>query len=408
MRVCFKNLKPCPFSVEEKPKTAFVFMPFEEELRDVYKSGVKKTLEDLGWSCHRSDEKFDTPEIVCTICKNTQETSLILADLTGRNPNVFLEVGLAFGLEKYVVFLSQAPKDIPFDTRTFRTIIYDSHELPDLKGKIRTLVKSIKVTPRLPKESPEAAVEIARRRREHSKKIQDGALKPWQTNIEHYCKIGVVYSKDIDKLVSVEPKDPTDLKFFDVAKSHLESKYPDVLNAWEELKRVTSKHNKELASFCEEIRTSTIKELKIPRRYSNLRGRAPEEYITLDRFVENICEEMELRLQGNKQWAIGEPKKEPFRRGDEKFYHLAWGSYELVTSRDEKDVDKVIILINKIIETPRFIEKVKNLIKREDEIYRIKRREFETKIKDVIKSIELGNILEGKCRFCAQWEILEK
>ena len=153
MRICFKNLRLCPFSIEEKANTAFVFMPFEKELEEVYVRGIKETLEGLGWTCNRSDEKFDTPEIVCTICKNAQEASLILADLTGRNPNVFLEIGLAFGLEKYVVFLSQTPEDIPFDTKTFRTIIYDPHKLSDLKGKIRSFVRSIKIPPKLPKES---------------------------------------------------------------------------------------------------------------------------------------------------------------------------------------------------------------------------------------------------------------
>lgn len=128
-------------------------MPFQENLKGVYISGIKETLEDTGWTCHRSDERFDTPEVVCTICKSAQEASLILADLTGRNPNVFLEVGLAFGLEKYVVFVSQKPEDIPFDTKTFRTIIYDPHGLPDFKRKIRTLLRNIKVTPGLPKVS---------------------------------------------------------------------------------------------------------------------------------------------------------------------------------------------------------------------------------------------------------------
>jgi hypothetical protein len=145
LRTCFKNLEPCPFSVEEKANKAFVFMPFSNELQNIYTYGIKETLEDLGWTCHRSDEKFDTPEIICTICKNVQESSLIFADLTGRNPNVFLEVGLAFGLEKRVVFLSQNPDSIPFDTRTFRTLIYNPLELSDLKNKIRILMESIKI-----------------------------------------------------------------------------------------------------------------------------------------------------------------------------------------------------------------------------------------------------------------------
>jgi len=147
-------------------------MPFKETLEEVYISGIKETLEDLGWSCHRSDERFDTPEVVCTICKSAQESSLILADLTGRNPNVFLEVGLAFGLEKYVVFLSQKSEDIPFDTRTFRAIIYDPHELPDLKRKIRTLAKSIVVTPKLPK------VSLFENRCAELKRVQEVPQKP--------------------------------------------------------------------------------------------------------------------------------------------------------------------------------------------------------------------------------------
>lgn len=119
-------------------------MPFDEELRDVYLKGIKETLEGLGWTCHRADEKFDAPEIVCTICKSTQEANLIIADLTGKNPNVFLETGLAFGLEKYVAFLSQNLNDVPFDTKTFRTILYDPQKLSDLKQKIQILVQGIK------------------------------------------------------------------------------------------------------------------------------------------------------------------------------------------------------------------------------------------------------------------------
>jgi hypothetical protein len=172
MRICFKNLEPCPYPTEESPKTAFVFMPFDKKLEDIYQNGIKKTLEELGWVCHRADEKFDAPEIICTICKNIQEANLIFADLTERNPNVFLEVGLAFGLEKYVVFLSQNPKDIPFDTRTFRTIVYDPYELPELNKRIRTLIENIKVKPRV------STIGVFERRYRETKKVKEVPSKP--------------------------------------------------------------------------------------------------------------------------------------------------------------------------------------------------------------------------------------
>jgi hypothetical protein len=166
LRICFKNLEPCPFSIEEKANTAFVFIPFSEKFQEIYTNGIKRTLEDLGWTCHRADEKFDTPEIICTICKSIQEASLIIADLTGRNPNVFLEVGLAFGLEKHVIFLNQNPNDIPFDTRTFRTLIYNPLELADLKNKIRVLVESIKTPVKTSKTTFERWCEKEKRIRE--------------------------------------------------------------------------------------------------------------------------------------------------------------------------------------------------------------------------------------------------
>jgi len=171
-RTCFKNLEPCPFASEEKEKTAFVYMPFKKELQDLYESGIKKTLEDLGWTCHRSDERFDTPEIICTICKNTQESSLIIADLTGRNPNVFLEVGLAFGLEKHVVLLSQNLGDIPFDARTFRVFIYNPLELSDLKRKIQVLVENLKPEPKM------AEVSVFESRCAQKKKIKAEPTEP--------------------------------------------------------------------------------------------------------------------------------------------------------------------------------------------------------------------------------------
>ena len=145
VRTCFKNLEECQFTIKEQNNKAFVFMPFNEEFDKIYAEGIKTGFKVVNWSCFRADEKFDTPEVICTICKNIQESSLIIADLTGKNPNVFLEVGLAFGLGKYVAFLSQNPDDMPFDTRTFRTIMYEPEKLEDLKEKITNLL-SIKKT----------------------------------------------------------------------------------------------------------------------------------------------------------------------------------------------------------------------------------------------------------------------
>lgn len=200
----------------------------------------------------------------------------------------------------------------------------------------------------------------------------------------------------------VEPKDPTELDFFDVAKSHLESKYPDVIESWEELKRVTSEHNKELALLFEKMRTLVTQELKLPCHYSSLRGRTPQERITVDRFIESIYQEMKFRQVSSEKWHFGKPKIEPFISGDKKFYGLGWANWgTLVVSLDQDIVKKAMVLIDKIVENSEFREVVRNVQRNEDEICKGKRESFEAKLKDVIKSIELGKILEGKCRFCS-------
>jgi len=151
MRICFKNIEECNVEIEYKDKQVFVAMPFnpKEVFDAVYHEGIKKsfemsTLKDLGWTCLRADEKIDIPESICRICKNIQESRLIIADVTGKNSNVFLEIGLSFGLEKPIMFLTQNIDDLPFDVRTFHAILYSIRDLEKLSNDIITYIGNLK------------------------------------------------------------------------------------------------------------------------------------------------------------------------------------------------------------------------------------------------------------------------
>ncbi len=151
--LCFKNLENCPFSaVDEKNSTVFVLMPFEKRFDEIYLKGIKGGL-PVGWECNRSDERWDIPEAVCKICKSIQEATLIIADITGRNPNVFLELGLSFGLEKKFILITQSIDDLPFDIRTFNAIEYASDHLDDLKRKLREVIIQLNPKPSVSKEA---------------------------------------------------------------------------------------------------------------------------------------------------------------------------------------------------------------------------------------------------------------
>jgi len=243
-------------------------------------------------------------------------------------------------------------------------------------------------------------VERFRIRRVHSVKITDEVLKIWLDKAKDYVNIGSTYSKKTGTMVANKPKDPIDLRFFDEAKSHLEAKYPNILKVWEELKLVTSRHNEKLAVVLEEIRTAIIGEFQMNCYYWSIGTEEPEERILPDKITQQIYREIESRAQYDRKWFRGKPHVTSYQSRNEKFFQLEWENNRVIRSRNEKKVKDSIPFINQIVETPKFIEKEKNLTKGKNEIYKIKLEDFETEIKDVINSIELGNLLKGKCKFC--------
>ena len=58
------------------------------------------------------------------------QSSIVVVDFTGRNPNVFYETGIAHTLGKHVVPITQNDADVPFDLRHHRYLRY----LPNTEG----------------------------------------------------------------------------------------------------------------------------------------------------------------------------------------------------------------------------------------------------------------------------------
>ena len=65
-----------------------------------------------------------------------------MAELTGKNPNVFYELGLAHALNKPVILVAQTLDDLPFDLRHLRTIIYSTQSVDWSKQLYEKVVSS--------------------------------------------------------------------------------------------------------------------------------------------------------------------------------------------------------------------------------------------------------------------------
>lgn len=109
----------------------FVLMPLNPSFDDIYKFGIKGAADDVGAYAERVDEQIFMEGILDRIFNQISKADIVVADMTGRNPNVFYEVGYAHALGKIVILLTQNSEDIPFDLKHRQHTVYG--------GKIETL-----------------------------------------------------------------------------------------------------------------------------------------------------------------------------------------------------------------------------------------------------------------------------
>lgn len=114
---------------------AFVLMPFEKKFDDIYKLGIKAVATELDVVAERVDEQTYSETILERIYRQIDAADFIIADMTGKNPNVFYEVGYAHAKGKLCTLLTQNADDIPFDLQHHRHLVYG--------GSIQTLVDQL-------------------------------------------------------------------------------------------------------------------------------------------------------------------------------------------------------------------------------------------------------------------------
>lgn len=105
----------------------FVLMPFARSFDAVYQAVNKAcAAPELLLACNRADDFFNPGHIMEDILMAIAGADFIVADVTGKNPNVFYELGIAHSCKdaNSVVIITQSLDDVPFDLRHMRCIVY--------------------------------------------------------------------------------------------------------------------------------------------------------------------------------------------------------------------------------------------------------------------------------------------
>ena len=108
----------------------FVLMPFDEAFDPVYEHFIKPTFEEVEgveFQITRADDIENQRNILNDIVVQIATSDLVLADLTGSNPNVFYELGIAHAMGRPVVLLTQDISDVPFDLHAYKILPYSLH-----------------------------------------------------------------------------------------------------------------------------------------------------------------------------------------------------------------------------------------------------------------------------------------
>jgi hypothetical protein len=128
----------------------FVLMPFKEMLNPVYEV-IKKVVTKLRRECHRADDldTYPSPErrneiIRDIIWPKIASSRHIIADLTGLNPNVFYELGMADTIGKPITFIMDKTQEMiktPFDVTHREIHKYDRNQLAEFESQLIEILK---------------------------------------------------------------------------------------------------------------------------------------------------------------------------------------------------------------------------------------------------------------------------
>ena len=130
-------------SASEISREVFVLMPFEREPETIYENVLEPVITSLKYKVSKSDKNLKSGVVIEQIWESIKKASLIVADVSGRNPNVFLELGYAMALEKKIIIITRSKDDIPFDIKHIRYFEYGSDSnFEVLKEKFRGIFKA--------------------------------------------------------------------------------------------------------------------------------------------------------------------------------------------------------------------------------------------------------------------------
>ena len=129
------------YQSDEKP-FAFVAVPLSDEFDDVFRYGIASVVTAADLLCVDAGTDAFTDDILERIKRRIATARFVIADLTGADPNVYLEVGYAWGLKVPTILLIKGTaEDLKFDASGQLLLVY--RNISDLEEKLSHAIRSL-------------------------------------------------------------------------------------------------------------------------------------------------------------------------------------------------------------------------------------------------------------------------
>jgi hypothetical protein len=119
----------------------FVAMPFKKDMDDVFYYGIQQPVRAAGFICERVDQEAFIGDILDQVKKKIETSVIVIAELTGANPNVYLEIGYAWGKGRPTLLLIKDEQELRFDVRGHRCLTYE--RIKDLEEALTKELKEL-------------------------------------------------------------------------------------------------------------------------------------------------------------------------------------------------------------------------------------------------------------------------
>ena len=106
---------------------------------------IKPVGKEGGYVTVRADVEGEPGLITHQVIQHLLDDPLVIADLTGRNPNVFYELAIRHAINKPVIQLIEQGEQIPFDVAGMRTIQVDHTDLDSVAAAKMEIRKQIEI-----------------------------------------------------------------------------------------------------------------------------------------------------------------------------------------------------------------------------------------------------------------------